>query len=399
MRISTSQIYQQGVQSFADQQTKLAKLQQQISTGVRITRPSDDPAASARVLELEQTVSQMDQYNVNINLAEARLKLEESTLNAVENVYFRIKELTVQANSSALSSNDLKAIGTEVNEKYQELLSLANTIDNNGSYLFAGFQSESPPFAQTQTGSVTHVQYSGDQGQRSVQISPTRQITTDNPGSQVFLQVDSNSGLRESAAASNGGTAQIAPADVFDATVYTPGSFQIVFSSPTTYDIVDLSGPTNLVTAATYVDNSSIEFNGIRTSISGTPNTGDSFDISQGRYRDIFTTLNGLTDTLNSGLSNDQRAANLTQAQDDIEAFFNKVLDVRTSIGGRLNALQTQFDNNDAVRVSTRETISILRDVDLAEAISQLTLEQTTLDAAQAIFARITSSSLFNFLR
>ncbi|MBC8212804.1 MAG: hypothetical protein H8E21_17240, partial [Gammaproteobacteria bacterium] len=143
----------------------------------------------------------------------------------------------------------------------------------------------------------------------------------------------------------------------------------------------------------------SIEFNGIRTSISGTPNTGDSFDISQGRYRDIFTTLNGLTETLNSGLSNDQRAANLTLAQDDIEAFFDRVLDVRTSIGGRLNALEAQYDNNDAVRVSTRETISTLRDVDLAEAISQLTLEQTTLDAAQAIFARITSSSLFNFLR
>ena len=93
------------------------------------------------------------------------------------------------------------------------------------------------------------------------------------------------------------------------------------------------------------------------------------------------------------------QGANLTQAQTDIEAFFSRVLEVRTSIGGRLNALETQFDNNDAIRVSTRETISTLRDVDLADAISQLTLEQTTLDAAQAIFARITSSSLFNFLR
>jgi len=399
MRISTSHIYLKGVQSFGDQQVKLAKLQEQISTGLRITRPSDDPAASARVLELEQAVSQMEQYNVNINLAEARLKLEESTLNAVENVYFRVKELTVQANNSALSTTDLKAIGTEINQKYQELLSLANTVDNNGSYLFAGFQSDSPPFEQTQTGSIRHVQYVGDQGQRSVQISPTRQIATDNPGSHVFLQLDSNLGLRESAATANGGNAVIAPADVFDTTAYTPGDFQIVFTSPTTYDIVDLSGPTNLVTAATYADNSSIEFNGIRTSISGTPNAGDSFDITQGRYRDIFTTLNGLTDTLNSEPSNIQRAANLSQAQADIESFFNRVLDVRTSIGGRLNALQTQFDNNDAIRVSTRETISTLRDVDLAEAISQLTLEQTTLDAAQAIFARITSSSLFNFLR
>ena len=57
MRISTRQIYTQGVEAFQQQQQKLAKLQQQISTGVRLTRPSDDPAAASKILELEQTVS------------------------------------------------------------------------------------------------------------------------------------------------------------------------------------------------------------------------------------------------------------------------------------------------------------------------------------------------------
>ena len=76
MRVSTTQIYTQGIEAFQKQQAKLAKLQQQISTGVRLTRPSDDPAASSRVLQLEQTISLNLQYQVNIGLAEARLELE-----------------------------------------------------------------------------------------------------------------------------------------------------------------------------------------------------------------------------------------------------------------------------------------------------------------------------------
>ncbi|MCK4710312.1 MAG: flagellar hook-associated protein FlgL, partial [Gammaproteobacteria bacterium] len=109
-------------------------------------------------------------------------------------------------------------------------------------------------------------------------------------------------------------------------------------------------------------------------------------------------TINSLVDTL-SGSTDAQRSANLAQAQIDMEAFFTNVLEVRTSIGGRLNGLEAQFDDNIAFSIATQTTISTLRDTDLAEAISQLTLEQTTLDAAQAVFAKITSSSLFNYLR
>ena len=61
--------------------------------------------------------------------------------------------------------------------------------------------------------------------------------------------------------------------------------------------------------------------------------------------------------------------------------------------------LENQKESNEAFILATKTIISSLRDTDLADAVSRLTLEQTTLDAAQAVFARITSSSLFNFLR
>jgi len=400
MRISTTQQYLQGIQAFGNQQSKLAELQKQISSGVKLTKPSDNPAASSRVLELQQTVSQLDQYNVNATLAENRLKLEETTLNAVENAFYRIKELTIQANGIANDSSALKSIALEINQRKEEILALSNTQDSAGDYLFAGFQNQTQPFVSKQTGSISHVVFNGDQGQRSFQISRTRQITGDDSGSKIFLEVPSTHALRETTGAANTGTGVIAPAVVFNASAYTPGNYQIKFTAANTYDIIDLSGPTNIVTGASYTDSNSVEFNGIRTSITGTPAAGDTFNISQGQYRDIFTTLGNVVDTLNtfSG-SNAQLTDNLAQAQNDMENFFSNVLDVRTSIGGRLNALKAQSDDNNAFSVTTKTTISTLRDTDLAAAISQLTLEQTTLDAAQSIFARITSSSLFNFLR
>ncbi|MBT3725338.1 MAG: flagellar hook-associated protein FlgL, partial [Gammaproteobacteria bacterium] len=258
MRISSVQIFQQGIEAFGKQQSKLSDLQQQISSGVRLTKPSDDPAASSRVLELEQTVSQLDQYNVNISLAENRLKLEETTLSAVENSFFRIKELIIQANNSSNDETSLQAIGVEIEERYQELLSLANAQDSAGDFLFAGFQNQTQPFTESATGSMRHVVYSGDQGQRSFQVSPTRQITADDSGSKIFLEVPSPLALNETTGITNTGTAVVAPAMVFDALNHvSPANFRIEFTDPTTYNIVDLSGGPGVV-GATYTDSGSI---------------------------------------------------------------------------------------------------------------------------------------------
>ncbi|MEM7562782.1 MAG: flagellar hook-associated protein FlgL [Pseudomonadota bacterium] len=399
MRISTSQIYTQGIEAFQQQQVKLAKLQQQISTGVRLTKPSDDPIASSRVLELEQVISLKQQYQVNIDLAESRLEVEEATLSSVENLVFRLRELAIQGNNAALDDGSRQAVRQEMNERLDELISLANTRDAGGDYMFAGYQSRTQPFVETQTGSVTHVVYQGDQGQRSLQISETRQMAVDDPGHHLFLQIPSDQALNESAAAANTGTAVMAPASVFDNSVFVPGTYEIRFTAPGVYDVFDVGLGANIVTGAAYADSADIEFQGIRTSVTGVPAAGDVFTVSPGQYRDVFESIRTASDNFDGSMSPQQRDANTAAFLDELDGFLDRVLSVRTSIGGRLNALEGQRQTNETDILATQKTLSSLRDTDLAEAISQLTLEQTTLDAAQAVFARITSSSLFNFLR
>ena len=399
MRISTRQIYTQGLEAFQQQQVKLAKLQQQISTGIRLSKPSDDPAAASKVLELEQTVSLNLQYQSNINLAEQRLNQQDAVLANFDNLLIRVRELAIQANNAPVDQTSRNAIAAEIDERLNELLSLANTIDSNGDYLFAGYQNDSAPFTEATIGSRDFVNFNGDDGVRSVQISQNRQLPVDIPGREIFMEVASANALREIPDPANGGTGIIAPASVVDNSQFVPGDYEIRFVAPGIYDVFDVAGGVNIVTGATYTDGQAINFQGIRTSITGAPAAGDVFTISAGQFQDVFSIVASLSETLKSAPTADARAANIGQSLADLDSAFENALNARTRIGGRLNALEAQREDNEAQVAVTRSTLSTLRDTDLAEAISQLTLEQTTLDAAQAVFARITSSSLFNFLK
>lgn len=399
MRISTRQIYTQGIEAFQQQQQKLARLQEQISTGVRLSKPSDDPAAASKVLELEQSVSLNLQYQSNINLAQQRLQQQDSVLAVYDNLLIRIRELAVQGNNAPLAAGDRLAIAAEIDERLNELVSLGNSIDANGDFLFAGYQNNAAPFTQATTGSRDHVVFNGDAGVRSIQISEGRQIDVDIAGRSIFLEVPTANALRASAAAANTGSGIIAPASVIDNTLYAAGDYEIRFTAPGVYDVFDVGLGANIVTGASYSDSQDIDFQGIRTSITGAPLAGDVFTVGTARFEDVFSIVSSLSETLKSAPSDAVRDANIGQSLSALDGAIERSLEARTIIGGRLNALDSQLDDHGAQVVATRAAISSLRDTDLAEAISQLTLEQTTLDAAQAVFARLASSSLFNFLK
>ena len=399
MRISTRQIFTQGIEAFQQQQQKLARLQQQISTGVRLHKPSDDPSAAAKILELEQAVALNLQYRDNINLAEQRLAQQDTVLASYANLLNRVRELAVQGNNAPLDATARGAIANEIDQRLEELISLANTRDANGDFLFAGYQNTSAPFTAAVTGSRSYVSFNGDPGIRSIQISENRRLEVDIPGQEIFMQIGTPLALREFTAAGNTGSGVVAPASVVDATAYVAGDYEIRFTAPGVFDVFDVGLGANIVTGAAYTDSQDIDFQGIRTSITGTPAAGDVFTVSAGQYQDVFATIASLAETLRSAPSDAVRDANIGQSLTDLDAALEQSLNARTRIGGRLNALDSQRDENDAQVLVTRSTLSMLRDTDLAEAISKLALEQTTLDAAQAVFARITSSSLFNFLK
>ena len=184
MRVSTAQIFQQGLLGFQNQQANIAKIQLQLSSGLKNLRPSDDPAEVARSLELEQIVSLTQQYGDNIDAAESRLKFEETALSGVGNSLLRVRELAVQGASTILSQGARLALVAELQQRIDEIFSLSNSVDSHGDYLFAGNQGNSLPFTRTTVAGYQAIGFVGDQGGRSMQVSESDTIQTSDSGSE-----------------------------------------------------------------------------------------------------------------------------------------------------------------------------------------------------------------------
>jgi flagellar hook-associated protein 3 FlgL len=193
-RISTPMIYQRALSAMLSKQSEASETQYQISTGKRILSPADDPAGATRILDYTKEVETLEQYLKNADRANARLGYEESVIQEIENIFQRVRELTIQGSSDALSLQNRQAIATEMWELRKELISLANSKDAQGEYIFSGYQTDTRPFVELVPGTVT---YQGDYGSRELQISQSRWIADGNPGSEVFMDIDTGAGTQD----------------------------------------------------------------------------------------------------------------------------------------------------------------------------------------------------------
>ncbi|MBZ0091573.1 MAG: flagellar hook-associated protein FlgL [Sulfuricellaceae bacterium] len=194
MRVSTSMIYDTNVAAMQDQTSNLLKVNQQIATGRRILTPSDDPVAAAQALGVGQSITTNDQHQTNQKTALSSLSLEESNLSSAQDLIQHIRDLAVSAGNAAYDNQNRGAIATEIRSSMKELLSIANTDDGKGNFMFSGFQAASAPFSVVPSGASAPVAYNGDQGQRLLQIEPARQVAISDPGSSVFMNVKSGNG-------------------------------------------------------------------------------------------------------------------------------------------------------------------------------------------------------------
>lgn len=186
MRISTSFIQQQSVDAMLRQQTELAKTQQQVSTGERIQSPSDDPVASVRILGIERDLNLTEQYQNNADAAENKLNVNDGILKSAADILQRIRELAVQGLNDTNDGNARDAIAEEIRQLNETLVSLANSTDANGEYLFSGYQSN------TQAFDPTTYTYNGDSGQRNLRVGSGYLVEISEPGDQIFISTNLN---------------------------------------------------------------------------------------------------------------------------------------------------------------------------------------------------------------
>lgn len=413
IRISSQQIFSGGINRLQDINSNLVDTQQQISTGKRVNKPSDDPVAAARILKLDQEVRQVETYQRNATLADNRLKQEESALSSAVDIIQRVRELTVQAGSGSLSANDRLSISSELKERLGQLANVANTRDASGEYIFSGFQGQTPAFAKDEAGNWV---YQGDEGQRVLEIDDGVTVPISDHGKGIFVDVpkavsvtatSDNAATPGPAVGYISGLEVLAPKDLKDAfdprvpddlevsVANNAGQLEITVTDPRTGTPLGTEPVTALVGE---------EFNvaGMKLTVNDAQ-AGDSFTLGISDKQSVFGTIENLIDGLEgiakgSPRGNAENDALIANSLSNLDSAQESIILKQTELGGRLNAVESTQAFLEDSGLYTKEIRSQLQDVDYAEAISNLSFQSFVLQAAQQSFAQVSQLSLFDRL-
>jgi flagellar hook-associated protein 3 FlgL len=186
MKVSTSMFFDNATYQLGSIQGSLAKTQEQLSTGKQINKPSDQPDKASLITRLESELARQASYQGNLKAVNTRLQAQETALKNTSDVMFRFKELAVQASNDTLNPADRQTIALEMTQLREQILSLANTQDSNGNYLFAGSRVGQAPFGQDAKGAVV---YQGDQSRMVVSVGDNRRMNLNIPGSDAFVRL------------------------------------------------------------------------------------------------------------------------------------------------------------------------------------------------------------------
>jgi flagellar hook-associated protein 3 FlgL len=167
-------------------QSDLAHTQAQVSAGKQVISPSDAPDQAAAIQRLKSVLNHQDSYLKALTTVKARLEGEDSNLQSVSDMLIRAKELAVQSANDTLNPANRKALAVELKGLRDQMLSLANSRDTNGNFLFAGSRVKQAPFAQDAIGQVT---YKGDQTRMQVRVGEQRTIPLNRSGAETFVPI------------------------------------------------------------------------------------------------------------------------------------------------------------------------------------------------------------------
>lgn len=455
MRISTNQAFSNSLTSLQDIYSELLQTQEQISTGKRVLSAADDPVAATRILNLQEDNALLSRYRDNITLATNNISEQESLLDATLVAVQRLEELTIQAGDGALSHQDRIAIAQETQEIYEQLVSIGNSQNARGEYLFAGSQAEQAPYTIQPDGKVV---YNGDEAEREVEIAGGSFVSIRDSGFDIFENISNKHRVNTSTNNDNGyyiSAGDLANETVFDdfydnyVGIAAPQTTTLTLTDnrdatnvnfpnidpdfSVTYTLPDGTGPiaatnVNYLNIDTYSDDRFLEVQVDLSDVMGqvftlylpvddngavvgagdsdgtgaTPGEQSEFYIDRQETQGLMGLAYELTQLLHepgeANAANQNMTSRLGAILDNLDSAGRNIDSISASIGARLNLLDSTDALHEESEIFNAAALSSIEDVDFAEALSNLTLQETILEAAQSSFVRVNSLSLFDRL-
>ncbi len=405
-RVSTRSVTQHMQELLANKYSQLTNIQEQLSTGKRLNRPSDSPVDVANDLKLRSTSAILSQNSKNISDGLNFMNVSDTAMTSMDTIIQRMRELAIQGSSDTVSANDRISIQQETQQLFKQLVALTNS-NYKGDYIFGGTQSKIQPY-------------------------PIETSATDTPADYQKLHM----------AYFNGATLGVGqPAQIrnsFDNTAMTniiPGSLKIANGATTyvegkdfTMDYVNgIITPTNAALAVDISDGGtfagpnykmgafSITFERVGqgkdvygTTVANTGNvlreiepgivmpvniTGSELTVNPSTGIDMMSSLIKFNQNL---LQNNRQG--ISSAITDIDSVMQTLLTAQSKNGARVNRFTATQDRNDSQTTETDSLESNLEDVDMADAISKFSLTENVYNAALKAASKTIQPSLTDYL-
>jgi flagellar hook-associated protein 3 FlgL len=360
VRIADKMNYTQVTSSLQKNRGEMSQMQTQAATQKRVTKPSDDPVASAKVLAARSDERGHSQFVKNINVAKSFLEFTDQSLNEVSEVLMRLKELAIgQASDAGVSADTRRLVSAEVGQAFSQIVQIGNRKLGE-RYIFGGFQTTQRPFD-------TEGNYKGDDGEIRIHTNKDSFVSMNLSGDRVFL-----------------GKA-----------VGPDGTIKGDRPNPTTPEDLQQYQNQDLQKQE---QEKELEQGEVRLRAPA----------SLGRSE---TTFNTEVDERTGGLNilkavkdfeiglrvNDKNL--IQESIDHLDLAITQVVHARAQVGAKLQSVtQTQESLQKAI-VDNKVTVSQAEDVDVFQLVSDMAKADSTLKATMDTSGRILSPSLLDFLK
>ena len=402
MRVTTNMMYDRNVSHMMKTTERLSKASEQMMTGERFTTAGEDPVAMAQKLDLTTAISRYQQYSSNGILLESSLGLEEKTMDSIYSAMSSAYTKVQQSVNSTNGATDREALANELEEIQKHMLDLMNSKNSSGEYVFSGNLSQTEPFYKDSTGQYV---YQGGAGQNFIQVSSTVQIASNDNGADIFESVPTQ---RTATASSANISVSIGAQGTFDGFYRSKYDFNTPANNtytvdttvgpPDQYAIKDAGG--SVLQTGDYTQGKDISFNGLTLNLNvAAGGSTQSFALDSPKNGNVLNTMSEMIAALRDpSTTTDQLTAiaaktetHLTNTQDSVNSVLGK-------IGGRLNNLDAVTSSNDELTTLSKTTRANVSEIDLYEATTNATKENTALSMAQQAYSMISKTTLFNYL-
>ena len=396
MHISTSNSYNTALDALMNRQATLSSTQEQMTTGKRVNRASDDPAAAARAERAVATEQRTVANQRGVDASNNAMTLTDSALGDATELLQQAREAMVASGNGSYTDAERATAAGQLSDLRQQLLTIANRTDGSGTYLFGGQGAATTPFTDVPGG----VAYQGTAGQAQAASGEPLPLTTN--GATAWMTARTGNGVFATSAQTSTGTAWIDGGTVTNPSAVTGATYSVQFSvaaGATTYSVL-MNGAATAQTNVAFKPGQAIQIDGLSATISGQPANGDDFELTPSTPTlSVFDTLDkAIADLKTPGRSGSQIAQTTSTNLGNLDSVLGQMSSVRAQVGATLNRVDAVTGRLSALKLSSQTEESNATDLDMTQAISDFSAQQTGYSAALQAYSMVQKLSLFNYL-